>query len=290
MPHRQANSESKAVAGAGFTHRRATMHLVELLMVAALILAGCTSASGAYEDALSLVTEESGSGPARDDVTDTGTAPSPYDLPYKELRDGPAAQHLGVARMLDKAGAIELVSRYIINIPNGAYFLPNFELQAAKSASWHSHNSAGDEARVMRDFERAVLHAVDGAALNRLQLAHEPVRLHDAFYAVFEQCGRDSPWPLVKMVERKGTGAGDVLFRDPALDISDYEYKELLHVCGRYAATYPTLDPEFRDELLAPQRAYFAKEVIDRLDNELPVVEIPARYKAEVDDLRANGW
>ena len=142
----------------------------------------------------------------------------------------------------------------------------------------------------MHDFERAVLHAVDGAALNRLQLAHEPVRLHDAFFEVFEQCGRESPWPQVKMAERKGTGAGDVLFRDPALGISDYEYRELLHVCGRYAATYPTLDPETRDELLAPQRAHYAMVILDRLDNELPLVEVPPEYQAEVDELRASGW
>ncbi len=92
------------------------------------------------------------------------------------------------------------------------------------------------------------------------------------------------------MFERNGNAAGDVLYLDPELGISLYEYRELLHVCGRYAATYPTLDPAVRDDLLAPQRAYFAREILDRLDNELPLVEVPPEYQDEVDELRANGW
>ena len=92
------------------------------------------------------------------------------------------------------------------------------------------------------------------------------------------------------MADREGNAAGDVLGRDPGLGISDYEYRELLHVCGRYAATYPTLSPALREELLEPQRTYFARGILDRIDRELPVVEIPLAYQDEIDSLRQNGW
>ena len=32
-----------------------------------------------------------------------------------------------------------------------------------------------------------------------------------------------------------------------------------------------------RDELLAPQRAHYARVILDRLDNVLPIVEVPRR-------------
>ena len=290
MAYGQVSGGPQANMGAGRARGCAVTRVVVLLLVAAGALAGCSGGGGAYGEALSLAAEESGASPALDGIEDIDAGLNPYELSYKELRDGPAVRYLGMARLLEEVGVIELLGSYIVNVPNGAYFLPNFELQAAMSASRRSHDGVAEEARALRDFELTVLVAVDGDALNRLHLAHEPVRLHEAFFEVFEQCGRDSPWPEVEMAERVGNSAGDVLFRDPSLRITDFEYRELLHVCGRYAATYPTLDPVVRDELLAPQRAYFATELLDRLDDELPVVEIPAKYQAEVDDLRRNGW
>ena len=63
-----------------------------------------------------------------------------------------------------------------------------------------------------------------------------------------------------------------------------------MHMCGRYAAIYPTLDSETRDDLLASQRARYAEVILDVLDNVLPAVEVPAEYQDQVNDLRANGW
>lgn len=256
-------------------------------------LLGCSGGDGnTFEQALSFAVEESGSSLALDDETVAEVGSGIHELWYKDLRDGPEVRHLGAARMLDEVGVIGLLESYIVNIPSGAYFLPNFELRAAMSASRIALEGADDdvESRVMHEFERTVLIAVDGDALNRLPAptAHDP--LHEAFFEVFEQCGRDSPWPKVQMAEREGNAAGDVLGREPALDISDYEYRELLHVCGRYAATYPTLSPALREELLAPQRAYFARGILDRIDRELPGVEVPLAYQDEIDSLRQNGW
>ena len=259
-------------------------------VAAAVVLAAGCAGGDVFEDALSLADSESAVEFVSGDVDVGASGAGLHDLNRQELRDGPAVQRLGVARLLGDLGVMEMLDSYIVNIPTGAYFLHNFEIHAAMSASRIMGDRADDEARIVRDFEQTVLIALDGDALNRRPAPTGADRLHDAFFEVFEQCGRDSPWPEVKMADREGNAAGDVLYLDPALGISMYEYRELLHVCGRYAATYPTLDPEVRDELLASQRAYFAQGVLDRLDNELPVVEIPARYQAEVDDLRANGW
>ena len=291
MAYGQPSSELKTAVGVGVARKCAMTHLVALLLVAALVLAGCSgSRSGTYGDALSLVAEESGPGPALDGDAPGEVVPDLHDLGRQELRDGPAVRQLGVARLLREVGAIELLDRYIVNLPTGAYFLHNFEIQAAMSASTWSNRDEGDRDDVTHTFEQQVLIAVDGGALNRLPTPDEPDPLHDAFYEVFEQCGRESPWPDVELADRKGNSGGDVLFIDPELGISQFEYRELLHACGRYAATYPTLDPEIRDELLAPQRTYFARKLLDRLDNEMPVVQVPAKYQAEVDELRRNGW
>ncbi|WP_419554155.1 hypothetical protein [Candidatus Poriferisodalis sp.] len=288
---KQANSEPRAIAGAGLNHRSALRNVAAVLMAAAGLLVGCSDAGdGVYEKALSLVAEESGASPALDGSVGAGAESDLHDLWYQELRDGPAVQHLGVARLLSEFGAIELLDSYIVNIPTGAFFLPNFELQAAMSASRIMHDSAGDEARVVYDFERELLSTVRNAELFWSPAPSEPDPLHEAFFKVFEECGRDSPWPEVKLADREGNSAGDVLHIDRESGISHYEYRELLHVCGRYAATYPTLDPEVRDELLSSQRTYFAQGILDRLDDVRWPVEVPERYQAEIDGLRKSGW
>ena len=132
----------------------------------------------------------------------------------------------------------------------------------------------------------------DGAPNDGTDSGTEPGVLRDGFFEALERCARDSPWPGVELFVMGDGFAGDYLgqFVERDFGISYFEYRELLHVCGRYAATYPTLDPAVRGELLAPQRAHFARVILDRLDNEMPRVEIPERYQAEIDELRANGW
>ncbi len=260
------------------------------------LIGGCSGSvgSGTYEDAVSLFADESDADPTLDDSVPTDVVPDLHDLDRQELLRGQAVMRLGVSRLLSQIGVFGLLESYLADIPAGAYFLTNFEVRAAMSASEQSHDAVSQDASVLRDFERRMFIVADnelaGWRHEQQWPIDEPDALHDAFYEVFEQCGRDSPWPDVKMSERVGYAAGDVLYLDPELSISQYEYRELLHVCGRYAATYPTLDPEVRDELLAPQRAYFARGILDRLDIELPLVEVPPEYQDEVDELRANGW
>lgn len=271
---------------------RSVLARVALLTFAVCGLsAGCSDGDGgAYQQGLSFTAEESGSSPALDDQTEAEVESDIHELWSKDLRDGPEVRHLGVARLLSEVGVVELLGRYIVNIPNGAFFLANYETQAAVSASRISHIGEGIEGAAMWEFEREMLLTVRDSELfwSPAPVGSDP--LHEAFFEVFEQCGRDSPWPEVQMADRQGNAAGDVLYRDPELGISDYEYRELLHVCGRYAATYPSLKPEMRDELLASQRAYFAQLISDRLSDTKWPLEVPLRYQAEVEHLRQNGW
>ena len=127
----------------------------------------------------------------------------------------------------------------------------------------------------------STLPEIDGAAV-----------LHEAFYGVLEQCGRASAWPDVELFVMGGGRGYDVEphLIEPTFGLTYFEYQQLRHQCARYAATYPTLDPVVRDKLLAPQRGHYAQAILDSLDNELPLVEVPPRYQDEIDDLRANGW
>ncbi len=271
--------------------RWATVMLTVMLMVLTGLLAGCSGAQrSTYENALSLDVEQSGVSSATSGSANVASEFDLYDRNRRELRDGPAVQHLGVARMLRNIGVMELLSSYIVNVPRGAFFLPNFELQAAMSASRIAHGDASAEARLLWDFEREMLSIVRSAELFWSPAPTEVDLLHKAFFEVFEQCGRDSPWPDAKMADREGNSASDVLYLEPDWSILLYEYRELLHVCGRYAATYPTLEPDIRDELLVAQRTYFAQEIINRLNDDRWPLEVPQKYQAEIEDLHMNGW
>ncbi|WP_419910131.1 hypothetical protein [Candidatus Poriferisodalis sp.] len=178
MVYGQPISGTSAMAGTGSVRRSAWRHVVALLFAATGLLVSCSGSGDAYEDALSLVAENApGSDPDLVDDADSDL----HDLGRAELRDGPAVRHLGVARQLGEGGLIELLDSYFVNVPIGAYFLVNFELQAAMSVSRLLHGGADAEAGLLRDFERAVLIAFDGDALNRAPAPTGVDLLHDAF-------------------------------------------------------------------------------------------------------------
>ena len=267
---------------------------VGLMLAGAVLLVGCADRSGDSEagDAspLTLGAGHSASDAAR--VVEWEAVPEDLRaLSHYEIYRGGATEHHGVSRLLREVGAVELLERYIINIPPSAPFLVGFELSKATSAAHSFYAADGASGAVRRDFERRVLIDANGTFGNGLPPAGDPGVLHDAFFEVLEWCGRESPWPDVELFVMGDGYAGDYVPQLVERDfgLSYFEYKELLHKCGRYAATYPTLDPAVRDELLAPQRAHYAREVLEGLD-ELPVAEVPAMYQAEIDELRQNGW
>ncbi len=284
-------SVPSASAGTDLTRYHGLRWVTVMMLDLAGLLVGCSGAQGStYENALSLDVEQSGVNSATSGSVNTTAEFDLNDLNRRELRDGPSVQHLGVARMLRNVGVMELLGSYIVNIPRGAFFLPNFELQAAISASRITHGDASAEVRLLWEFEREMLSIVRNAELFWSPAPTEVDLLHEAFFEAFEQCGRDSPWPDAKMADREGNSADDVLYLDPDWSISLYEYRELLHICGRYAATYPTLEPDIRDELLLPQRTHFGQKILNRLNDDRWSLDVPQKYQAEIEDLRTNGW
>ena len=218
-----------------------------------------------------------------------------------------AAQELISFKLLGEIGALEYLDRYVADIPLAASFIAEIELNTAiiGKLSDLDDGSSGDE-QLLR-FEVEVLSA---ALHDTLWPLVEEVRskpsdqgsdvLRDTFLGALEECGHRAGGPGMTLFAIRDGRA-----RDPQWDgtviqnatslvytsgLSYFEYLELLHECARHAATYPTFDPELRQELLAPQRVHFATAILDWLDNEFAPADIPERYRAEIKDLREHGW
>ena len=216
----------------------------------------------------------------------------PTELTITELNIGPGVLELGVSKLLEEVGVMELLDSYVINVPPTAAFISDFEMAKAMHATDYINAEAGAEGDILRRFENEVLyHALSAISSSSVPESSGSQVLHDAFFAALEDCGRDSSWPEVELFVM-GDGRGyDVLpdSVEPTFGLSYYEYQQLKHECARHAATYPTLDEATRDELLRPQREHYARLVLDGLAAN-PHIEVPAKYRDEVDELHTAGW
>lgn len=215
----------------------------------------------------------------------------PRQLSIGDLNHGPGSQELGASKLLREVGVMEMLESYIINVPPSAQFVARWDANKAAVSNFERFADADADEEIIEYFESSMLGFAQHA-MRTVPFAAFSQTLHDAFFEVLEACGRASAWPEVELfVLHQGRG-GDF---DPGLiestfGLTYFEYQQLRHQCARYAATYPTLDSIVRDKLLKAQREHYAQVILDRLDNELPLVEVPARYQAEVDELRRNGW
>ena len=66
----------------------------------------------------------------------------------------------------------------------------------------------------------------------------------------------EAGWPGVQLYD-VSQELGEQYERDYGLTLE--MFLDLRHECSKYAATYPTLDPGYRDELLAKRRAHYMK-------------------------------
>ncbi len=282
---------------------RCDLRTVTALLAAVLLLGACTRGDSTEEVPASSQRGAVASNIAvgNDDQSDVyrlavaaGFLTSGDDLrnlSIAEVNDGPATQQLGAARLLREVGVMELLDSYIVNIPLTAESIAAWELTTAWVANLYHYDETEPAQQALGDFEDRAL----SAALVALRSSGQrdgPQQLHDAFFSVLDQCGRGSPWPAVELFAMADGHGYDV---EPHLIESEFgltyfEYQQLRHQCARYAATYPALDPAMRDEMLAPQRAHYARVILERLDDELPLVEVPPQYQADIDDLRSNGW
>ena len=106
-------------------------------------------------------------------------------------------------------------------------------------------------------------------------LGHEGI-LDRAFEEAMDECAGAAGWPGLKI---SVNSRSDV---DHALDVSGLTYEEFLdlrHECAKQAASYPTLEPAVRDELLDRLREHYRAAVHEYLrtfpDAEVPLIDHP---------------
>ncbi|WP_419840939.1 hypothetical protein [Candidatus Poriferisodalis sp.] len=225
-------------------------------------------------------------------------------LTYDDLH-GPVpgtAQRLSVYAHFEDVGVLEFVEDYIAGFPNQAWRVALDELAMVQIGNYVAFEASLDvDSPTHQDqqrlrFERAVI-GVAGTVVEEVASKHGDYQiLLDAFHDAVDDCARDA----------LGADAGE--FSDHIRDLvvpgnfaaamnrvaeggypsglGYYHYLELRHECLRGAVTYPSLFPEQRDELLAEQRARFARELLERLDNDRPNLEVPPEYQNQLNQLR----
>ena len=98
--------------------------------------------------------------------------------------------------------------------------------------------------------------------------------LHDALYEAMDECAAEEGWPGVRLYD-VSQELGEQYERDFGLTLD--MFLDLRHECSKYAVTYPTLDPEYRDELLARRREHFMQAVRDWMA-ENPQLVVPVEH------------
>ena len=84
--------------------------------------------------------------------------------------------------------------------------------------------------------------------------------LHDAENEAMDECAAEAGWPDVQLYDV----SNDVVQQyERDLGLTLEMFFDLRHECSKYAITYPTLDPAYRDELLAKRRVHYMKAVRD---------------------------
>lgn len=223
------------------------------------------------------------------------------------FESGPARQQLSGFKFLRENDVFEYLESYVIDVPPAASFVPGTGLNMTISGLLHDLETGdSDNAQVLR-FEIEVLHEALhealGAIEDRMRSTPSSQRLgtlDEAFFDALEACGHDAAGPDMQLFvlrdgiawdpQYDGVIVQNALQRDYIHGLSYYEYLELLHNCARQAATYPTLDPAARDELLNPQRTHYATAILRYIEDQIPPAEIPESYREEIEDLRENGW
>ena len=85
-------------------------------------------------------------------------------------------------------------------------------------------------------------------------VANDSGVLYDAEREALHDCTIKAGWPDVQLYD-VSQDMGERYERDYGLTLD--MFLDLRHECSKYAATYPTLDPDLRDELLAKRRAHY---------------------------------
>lgn len=95
--------------------------------------------------------------------------------------------------------------------------------------------------------------------------------LERAFANAMSQCAEKAGWPEL---EFNVSSTADIHIALRAIGLTHDEFLDLRHECAKQAASYPTLDPAVRDELLGRLREHYRLAVYEYL-REFPDAEVP---------------
>ncbi len=145
--------------------------------------------------------------------------------------------------------------------------------------------SLSAEARDRAFFEQAVrfLFFAAGEAMPP-EVRSADDALYDAFYDSLDLCAERSRWPEVELYRFEDGGYLPVWspqVEADRLEVSLDEYLDFRHECNKFAASYPALDREYRDELLRVRREYYL-EVLQLWMRDNPEMVVSMAYEQSV--------
>ena len=159
------------------------------------------------------------------------------------------------------------------------------EARLAEEASDENFQSLSAEARDRAFFEQAVrfLFFAAGEAMPP-EVGSAVDELYDAFHDSLDLCAERSRWPEVELYRLEDGGYLPVWSPQEEadrLEVSLDEYLDFRHECHKFAASYPALDREYRDELLKIRRDYYL-EVLRLWMRDNPEMVVPMTYEQSV--------
>ena len=110
--------------------------------------------------------------------------------------------------------------------------------------------------------------------------------LYDAETDAMDECAADAGWPGVQLYD-VSNDVVEQYERDYGLTLE--MFLDLRHECAKYAATYPTLDPAYRDELLAKRRAHYETAVREFIAAN-PDLVVPIEYHEGANQPMEDYW
>lgn len=147
--------------------------------------------------------------------------------------------------------------------------------------------SMSAEARDRAYFEQAVrlLFLAAGDAMPAA-VRDADQELWDAFYRSLDLCVERSEWPNATLYEVVSDGyvSGSHKQRESAQQqygMTRDEFIDFQHECHKFAASYPVLDREYRDELLKIRRDYYL-DVLRLWMRDNPEMVVPMTYEQSV--------
>ncbi|MCY4067988.1 MAG: hypothetical protein OXE79_02610 [Acidimicrobiaceae bacterium] len=111
-------------------------------------------------------------------------------------------------------------------------------------------------------------------------------KLYDAFFDSLDLCAENSAWPDIQLYYYENEG-----YYSPGPDqfnhaVQKYgvtlrDFEDLEHMCHKFAATYPSLTSQRRDELVNIRRDYFL-EVLRLWMQDHPEMVVPMTYEQSI--------